>query len=348
MIFLPNLRRERSVLQQLFEAVDGSVDAVWTARDARERERASNDIPALLANLSGQLRIYHCQLKEKRCVETLNGSALILEILSRLVEILDTLAPFEGANGAAAIPCLSELTCDALNEALGLHGFLPLCISYVTESPFETEGSDGDLALELSLHALMAIELCLLWLPPSRVVLPEETFVDSDGYQRIIGFVAEIVTEFEDQPWDFVGLERLALALDILRLGMRSNTGIDHICAGQGDTAEAPAVVPLALRALQAISFTALEGQEDSALWTLPAAVRFMGALIHVTPIARAMNLAFVVQALRQSLQCRPLSLPLTVAFRDMVRRERPRHWFSRGREAAQVRGDFYRYLDSA
>ena len=33
---------------------------------ARERERASDAIPALLANLSGQLRIYHFQLKEKR------------------------------------------------------------------------------------------------------------------------------------------------------------------------------------------------------------------------------------------------------------------------------------------
>ncbi|CAK9054676.1 unnamed protein product [Durusdinium trenchii] len=337
--------RERSFLQQIFEAVDDSIDAVWNARGARERERASDDFPLLLANLSTHLRIYHFQLKEKGCIDTLDGRAVILELLSRLVEVLDTLAPLEGGHAATAVPCLRELACDALNEALGSRGFLPLCISYITESTMDIFGRD--LALELSMHALMAIQLSLLWFPPTRITLPEETFIDMEGYECVLSVAADLITQFEEEPWDFLGLERLALAMDILRIGMRSNAGIDHVCA-QSDASEAPTVAPLALRALQTLAFTALEDRESkAALAALPAAVRIMGALIHVTPIARAMNLGFVVQALRQALQCRPLSLPLAVAFRDLVLRERPRHWFSQGQEAARVRGDFYRYLHS-
>ena len=75
-----------------------------------------------------------------RCVECMDGSVVLLELLSRLVEVLDALAPVESAAGAAApvaLPCFRELVCDALNEALGLRGFLPLCISYITKSPLE-------------------------------------------------------------------------------------------------------------------------------------------------------------------------------------------------------------------
>lgn len=76
-----------------------------------------------------------------RCVECMDGSVVLLELLSRLVEVLDALAPAESTVGAAspalAVPCFRELVCDALNEALGLRGFLPLCISYVKGSPLE-------------------------------------------------------------------------------------------------------------------------------------------------------------------------------------------------------------------
>eukprot|EP00434_Breviolum_minutum_P028134 symbB.v1.2.024889.t1/scaffold2388.1/size114014/6 len=347
--------RERLCLRQIFEAVDDSLYAVWHGSGAvdaaRERERASDAIPALLANLSGQLRIYHFQLKEKRCVETMDGCVVLLELLSRLVELLDALAPPEaGATNAAAMPCFRELVCDALNEALGLRGFLPLCISYVKASPLEElEGSD--LTLEMSLHALMAIHLCLLWFPPTRVALPEETFIDTGGYQAVLTLATDMVADLEDEVdagSDFLGLERLGLAMDILRLGMRSNMGIDYVC-GQGESAEAPAVAPLAIRALEVLTRAAEVSEETQsvAIATLPSAVRFIGALLHLTPIARFMSLAHVVHALRSALKCRPLSLPLTAAFREMVRRERPKHWFSQGKEAAQVRGDFYRSLDS-
>ena len=198
----------------------------------------------------------------------------------------------------------------------------------------------------------MAIQLCLLWFPPTRVALPEETFIDSGGYQAVLALAADLVADLEDaEPCaDFPGLERLGLAMDILRLGMRSNVGIDYVC-GQGDAAESPAVAPLAIRALEALSRSAgaasASGNRSSvAIATLPSAVRFIGALLHLTPIARFISLAHVVHALKTALQCRPLSLPLTAAFRDLVRRERPRHWFSQGKEAAQLRADFYRSLD--
>ncbi|CAL1170774.1 unnamed protein product [Cladocopium goreaui] len=353
--------RERLCLRQISEAVDDSLHALWhgsPAPAARERERASDAIPALLANLSGQLRIYHFQLKEKRCVECMDGSVVLLELLSRLVEVLDALAPAESTVGAAspalAVPCFRELVCDALNEALGLRGFLPLCISYVNGSPLE-ELDGSDLTLEMSFHALMAIQLCLLWFPPTRVALPEETFIDSGGYQAVLTLAADIVADLEDaEPGtEFLGLERLGLAMDILRLGMRSNVGIDYVCGNTGDTAEAPPVAPLAIRALEALSRAAGSCHSSGsgafqqvAIATLPSAVRFVGALLHLTPIARFMSLAHVVHALRAALQCRPLSLPLTAAFRDLVRRERSRHWFSQGKEAAQLRGEFYRSLD--
>ena len=70
----------------------------------------------------------------------MDGSVVLLELLSRLVEVLDTLAPAESTGvgtSALAVPCFRELVCDALNEALGLRGFLPLCISYVKGSPLE-------------------------------------------------------------------------------------------------------------------------------------------------------------------------------------------------------------------
>ena len=71
----------------------------------------------------------------------MDGSVVLLDLLSRLVEVLDALAPAESTVGAAspalAVPCFRELVCDALNEALGLRGFLPLCISYVKGSPLE-------------------------------------------------------------------------------------------------------------------------------------------------------------------------------------------------------------------
>ena len=215
---------------------------------------------------------------------------------------------------------------------------------------------DGsDLTLEMSFHALMAIQLCLLWFPPTRVALPEETFIDSGGYQAVLTLAADIVADLEDaEPGtEFLGLERLGLAMDILRLGMRSNVGIDYVCGNTGDTAEAPPVAPLAIRALEALSRAAgschssgSASFQQVAIATLPSAVRFVGALLHLTPIARFMSLAHVVHALRAALQCRPLSLPLTAAFRDLVRRERSRHWFSQGKEAAQLRGEFYRSLD--
>lgn len=209
------------------------------------------------------------------------------------------------------------------------------------------------MSLEMSLHALMAIQLCLLWFPPTRVALPEETFIESGGYQAVLAIADDIVVDLEDEAdecVDFLGLERLGLAMDILRLGMRSNVGIDYVC-GQGDSAEAPAVAPLAIRALSVLSRVARGGPFEAvlgiAIATLPSAVRFIGALLHLTPIARFMSLAQVVHALKAAVQCRPLSLPLTAALRDLVRRERPRHWFSQGKEAAQLRTDFYRILDS-
>ena len=229
--------------------------------------------------------------------------------------------------------------------------FLPPPASWlkVQVAPLNTkEGSD--LTLEMSLHALMAIHLCLLWFPPTRVALPEETFIDTGGYEAVLTLATDMVADLEeaDAGSDFLGLERLGLAMDILRLGMRSNVGIDYVC-GQGDSAEAPAVAPLAIRALEALTKAAEVSEETQsvAIATLPSAVRFIGALLHLTPIARFMSLAHVVHALRSALKCRPLSLPLTAAFREMVRRERPKHWFSQGKEAAQVRGDFYRSLDS-
>ena len=201
----------------------------------------------------------------------------------------------------------------------------------------------SDLSLEMALHAMMAVQLCLLWCPPARVTMPEDSFIASGGYESVLSLMAEMVTELEEEPWDMQGLERLALAMDILRLGLRSNAGIDHVC-GHGELSELPTVAPLALRALQALSFSAAEHHSPVAMAALPAAVRLISTLLRVTPIAKAMQLAHVVHALKLSLQSRPLTLPLTAAFKELTQPQRGR-WFSQGREASMLRRDFFRAL---
>ncbi|CAJ1392760.1 unnamed protein product [Effrenium voratum] len=338
--------RERSILCQIFEDVDSCV-ADFRSPCRRDREKASEDLPALFAKLCSQLRIYHFQLREKRCVETLDGSAIIMELLSRVVEVLDALAP----GGVESCPYVRDLVCDALNEALGPRGVFPLCVSYLNASPLEDA---GDFYLELSFHALMALLLALLWDTPSRVTeTPEKTIIEAEGFQAVFTLATDLVAGFENQePWEELGLERLFLALHILRLGLRSTEAMDPVCRVEFENEEeseedTPAVAQLARRALQVLSQPAAPEQRTVVLHALPAAVRLLGALLQVPPLARSLDFFELSGALHRALQRRPLTLALTAAFREMVLRDRPRRWFSMGPEAKQVRRDFFNSLDS-
>lgn len=329
--------RERNALQQLFAAIDDSVDEVRNSQDQRCRARASDSIPALFTQLSMHLRGYLYQLQEKQCVETVEGDAVVLELFIRAVQLLDVLAPREEADGLGgeATPCFPYLVCDHLNQALGKEGLIPLCIHWLTGNSLEDLDEEGPTALacELSFHALMTLQLLLLWSPPSRVSPPEETLLKSAGQK----------SGYQDRPWKEVRLERLSLAMDVLRLGLRSPAGMNSVCSCRANDEKPSSIILLPLRALDVLAFQ--EAREDVAL-SLASAARLLASLLQIPDIAQTEDFDYVAQCLRRALRFRPLSLPLTAAIRDLLlcpRRPRTSR-FGMGKEAyAKTRKDLLR-----
>jgi len=343
--------RERVALQQLFAAIDDSVDEVRNSQDQRCRARASDSIPALFTQLSMHLRGYLYQLQEKQCVETVEGDAVVLELFIRAVQLLDVLAPREEADGLGgeATPCFPYLVCDHLNQALGKEGLIPLCIHWLFPVSLEELDEEGPAALacELSFHALMTLQLLLLWSPPSRVSPPEETLLQKSGYQVVFDLAGKILSDVErDRPWKEVRLERLSLALDVLRLGLRSTAGMHSVCSCRANEDKPSSIILLPLRALDILALAPSQAPEDVVALSLASAARLLASLLQIPDIAQTEDFDYVAQCLRRALRFRPLSLPLTAAIRELlVCPRRPRtSRFGMGKEAyAKTRKELLR-----
>ncbi|CAE8668240.1 unnamed protein product, partial [Polarella glacialis] len=393
---------EHSALMLLLEQAESSVKAVRSSRPGAGVATTASGMPVLVANLSQKLVEYCRDLADCNIVKTLYGIPVVLAILVQLVEAMDTLVPPEEdivesmsgktaalsrmAGGGEACPPYTGMVMEALSQALGPQGFLPQCVQLLGDGAAAKDLQKmgcAMLAKEMGLHAMFAIRLALAWEPPRSVPKPDEMMLNFDGYQAVFGSMVDLLSKLQrfasppvsgDRRHSEVGkkapnaraLAQLALCFDVMRFGLRSDSGIDSICGFGGERSPAVSLngrrgsregnrasgtvsplAPMLVEALENLVAVPKDlGTPEAVEAALPAAIRLLGVLLDIPVLAASISTDRLARALKRILTSKPLTLRLAAATREIVasaRPERPRRWFSG--QAANFRKDLCRSM---
>ncbi|CAE7671461.1 unnamed protein product, partial [Symbiodinium sp. KB8] len=359
------LGRDRTALLVLLEQAEHSVAAVRRQNSLAD----AATMPRLLASLSAEF-VLHAREVRGGHLKTLCEEPVVLVVLQRLIEVLDTLVPV-GAGTADAVAFAEPDTCimggeaalqhtesvlESLRQAFGPHGFITECMSYLGRKNLEkqlwNEPKLECLVDQMDVLALLAVRIALEWDPPCSV--PKPIDVATSTQERFFQTVLERLEHLMEprgvkpQAAQAQNLAHLALALETLFVMLRSDPGLERLRSvtlkpthGSDSSRGSDATAWLALLTVDVVQLF-LEHAETVPIQSLqlglPAAVRVLTLLLDAaTDLGRILDR--FVRILGQILSAATLTTPLLLALVDMVKAPcKPRTWFGSATDAANTR----------
>ncbi|CAE7731949.1 unnamed protein product [Symbiodinium sp. CCMP2456] len=358
------LGRDRTALLVLLEQAEHSVGKV-------RRQHSSADaatMPRLLASLSAEF-VLHAREVRGGHLKTICEEPVVLVVLQRLIEVLDTLVPVGAGTadvvafadpdtiimGGEAALQHTESVLESLRQAFGPHGFITECMSYLGRKNLEKQlWNDPKLEClvdQMDVLALLAVRIALEWDPPCTVPKPIDvaTSTQEGFFQTVLERLEHLMERprsVRPQPHD---LAHLALALETLFVMLRSDPGSERLRSvtpfkpthGSDSSRGSDATAWLALLTVDVLQLF-LEHAETVPIQSLqlglPAAVRVLTLLLDAaTDLGRILDR--FVRILGQILSAATLTTPLLLALVDMVKAPcKPRTWFGSATDAANTR----------
>ena len=235
--------RDRTTLLVLLEQAEHSVTAVRRQKSAAD----AATMPRLLASLSAEFVLHAREIRGGH-LQTVCEEPVLLLVLRRLIEVLDTLVPQEDGTadavafaapdaqvmGGEATLQYTESVLESLRQAFGPHGFLPECISCLGRNLNKKELHErklGSFIDQMDILALLALRLAMPWETPSTVPRPVD-IAQQNGVQAVLERFVELLEQIKSGSGKAVQgiLGQLALALDTLFIMLRSDSGLERLC----------------------------------------------------------------------------------------------------------------------
>eukprot|EP00930_Biecheleria_cincta_P082468 TRINITY_DN72199_c0_g1_i1.p1 TRINITY_DN72199_c0_g1~~TRINITY_DN72199_c0_g1_i1.p1 ORF type:complete len:1473 (+),score=252.05 TRINITY_DN72199_c0_g1_i1:87-4505(+) len=353
----PVLGRDRAALLLLLGQAESTFKAVHSKQPGAEAHA-----PLLLAKLSSEMAVALQSLSENHSIETLDGKPLLLSLLARLVEMLDTLVPPEdiaaesmitdalNPGGGEACPAYTDGVMHALREALGSNGFLQQCLACLANSDlWQRLQGDGakDFSKELRLLLLLAVRLAMAWAPPRSVMRPEEIMCAFQGPKILIDLAVQLNYSLQSpESADAFGVAQLTLVFDSLRLLLRAGYPALEAHSKAKGVRTMPPIAPIAIEVMQTIATLDSAVMPQNAL--LPAALRLLASVLDLPGASASVDPHLVAQALSSAIAGQPLTLGFVAAARDVVvDTERRSHWFSQDGKLSKLRKELRASFDA-